>query len=163
MRRQVMLSVVLGAVLGSGLVAAEDGAGSVAEIIAARRGLMTQLASLQVLIDNRLGAAEDSDELYGLAQAAAQSLDAFAVLLPPQTNLLGGAPAIDGVQTTASAAIWEDLPAFRQQLRDVAALARQASEAVDLAGFRAEWDRVAAACASCHEGYVVFDPFAALN
>ena len=163
MRRRVMLSVALAAVLGSGLVVAQDGAGSVAETIAARRGLMTQLATLQSLIDSRLGASEEAGDLPALGLAAAQSLEAFAMLLPPQTNLLGGAPAVDGAQTTAAAAIWDDLPAFQQQLRDVAGLARRASEAGDIAGFRAEWDKVAAACISCHESKVFFDPFAAIN
>ncbi|MBK8082798.1 MAG: cytochrome c [Devosia sp.] len=62
-----------------------------------------------------------------------------------------------------AAAIWDDLPAFQQLLRDTAAVARQASEAGDIAGFRAEWDKVAAACTTCHESYVFFDPFAAIN
>ncbi|ODT47976.1 MAG: hypothetical protein BGO80_12455 [Devosia sp. 63-57] len=133
------------------------------DTIAARRGLMNQLATLQTLVDARVGSGNYSPELYDLGQAAAASFDAFAVLLPPQSNLLGGAPAIEGVDTTAAAAIWDDLPAFRQLLRDTAAHARAASEAADLAGFQAEWDKVAQSCSSCHESYVVFDPFAAFN
>ena len=158
-----LMLAALAIVLGCGLVMAEDARGSVAETISARRGLMNQLASIQALIDARVEAPDYSPELYDLGQAAAASLEAFAVLLPPETNLLGGAASTDGAQTTAGAAIWDDLPAFQQLLRDAAAQARAASEAADIATFRAEWDKVAQSCTSCHQSYVVFDPFAGLN
>jgi cytochrome c556 len=163
MFRPAILSALAVVCLGAGLVLAETPDSSVADTIAARRGLMNQLASLQTLIDARLGSGEYSPELYDLGQAAAASLDAFAVLLPPESNLLGGAPAVDGVDTTAAAAIWDDLSAFRQLLRDTATQSRSASEAVDLAGFQAEWNKVGQSCSSCHETYVSFDPFAAIN
>lgn len=163
MFRPAILSALVLVGLGAGLVAAQAPDNSVAETISARRGLMNQLASLQTLIDARVNSAEYSPELYDLGQAAAASLDAFAVLLPPESNLLGGAPAVEGVDTTAAAAIWDDLPAFRQLLHDTATHARSASEATDVAGFQAEWDKVAQSCSSCHETYVFFDPFAAIN
>lgn len=164
MFKPTLLAAALAIALGSGLVLAQDsGGGSVAETIAARRGLMNQLASLQALIDTRLAAAQYSPELYDLGQAAAASLDAFAVLLPPETNLLGGAPAVDGAVTTAASAVWDDLPAVQKMLRDTAAQARTASEASDIAAFKTEWDKVAQTCSSCHQTYVFFDPFAAVN
>ena len=163
MLKSVLLSAGLAIVLGSGLVLAQDPSGSVAETISARRGLMNQLASLQTLIDARLGEPDHSAELYDLAQATAASLDAFALLLPPETNLLGGMRAEEGVATTAAAAIWDDLPAFRQLLHDSAADARTASEAADAATFQASWDKVTASCASCHQSFVLYDPFADLN
>jgi cytochrome c556 len=157
-------SAVLAIALTGGLVLAQDGGShGVAETISARRGLMNQLASLQVLIDARLAASEYAPELYDLGQATAASLEAFAVLLPPETNLQGGAPAVDGAETTAAPAIWEDLPAFQQMLREAATQARMASEASDIAAFSLEWLKLAEACSSCHETYVVFDPFAAVN
>ncbi|WP_288956096.1 cytochrome c [uncultured Devosia sp.] len=163
MLRPAIVSALVVICLGTGLVLAEAPDNAMGDTIAARRGLMNQLATLQTLVDARVGSGNYSPELYDLGQAAAASFDAFAVLLPPQSNLLGGAPAIEGVDTTAAAAIWDDLPAFRQLLRDTAAHARAASEAADLAGFQAEWDKVAQSCSSCHESYVVFDPFAAFN
>jgi cytochrome c556 len=125
--------------------------------------LMNQLATLQVLIETRLAASDYTPELPDLGQAAAASLDAFAVLLPPETNLLGGAPAVAGAETTAAAAIWDDLPAFQQLLHDTAGEARAAAAAADVTGFKLEWDKVAAACTSCHATYVFYDPFAAVN
>lgn len=163
MLKSALLSAGLAIVLGGGLVLAQDASGSVADTIAARRGLMNQLASLQTLIDARLAEPGYSAELYDLGQAAAASLEAFAMLLPPQTNLLGGMPAEGDVETTASAAIWNDLPAFQQLLSDSADEARIASEAADAAAFRASWDKVAASCSSCHQSFVVYDPFAGLN
>ena len=159
MLKSALLSAGLAIVLGG----AQDASGSVADTIAARRGLMNQLASLQTLIDARLAEPGYSAELYDLAQAAAASLDAFAMLLPPQTNLLGGMPAEEGADTTAAAAIWDDLPAFQQLLSDSADEARIASEAADVAAFWASWGKVAASCSSCHQSFVVYDPFAGLN
>jgi hypothetical protein len=86
-------------------------------MIEARRGLMSQLDSIQTMIDERLTEPEYSYELYDLAHAAASSLDAFALLFPPETRPLDGA-AIDGIETTAAAQIWDDLPAFRKLVRD---------------------------------------------
>lgn len=163
MLKPTLLSIALALTLGGGMVLAQDPGGSVAETIGARRMLMNQLASLQALIDTRLAAPDYSPELRDLGQAAAASLDAFAVLLPPETNLLGGAPAVEGAETTATAAIWDDLPAFQKLLHDAGRQARSASEAADIAGFRAEWDKVADACASCHATDVFYDPFAAVN
>jgi cytochrome c556 len=163
MPKPALLSALMVVFLGAGLVLAESADSSMADTISARRGLMNQLASLQTLIDARLASGGYSPELYDLSQSAAASLDAFAVLLPSASNLLGGAPAIDGVDTTAAPTIWDDLPAFRQLLRDTAAHARSASEAADLVGFQAEWDQVAQSCSSCHETYVFLDPFAAIN
>ena len=163
MLRSAMLSAVLAITLGGSLVLGQDVSGSVAETITARRGLMNQLASIQALIDARLAASDYSVELYELGQAAAESLDAFALLLPENSNLLGGMPAVEGADTTAAAAIWDDLPAFQKLLRDTADQARLASDAADLAAFSASWSKVAESCASCHQTYVVYDPFAGLN
>lgn len=163
MPRQNLLAAGLVAALLAGSALAQPIDTSVADTIAARRGLMTQLTTLQALVDARVASGDHSADLSGLAQATAASLDAFALLLAPDTNLLGGAPAVEGAQTTAAATIWEDLPAFRQLVRDVATKARLASEAADLADFQARWAQVAEACTSCHEQYVFFDPFAALN
>jgi cytochrome c556 len=131
-------------------------------MIEARRGLMSQLDSIQTMIDERLTEPEYSYELYDLAHAAASSLDAFALLFPPETRPLDGA-AIDGIETTAAAQIWDDLPAFRKLVRDTADNSRRASEATTVEAFQAEWDKVAKTCTSCHETYVSFDPFAGLN
>ena len=163
MSRPALLSAALVFVVGSGIVLAGTADSAVTDTINARRGLMNQLAAMQTLIDARVAGGEYSPELYDLAQTAAASLDAFALLLPENTNLLGGAPAVDGAETTAAAAIWDDLPAFQKLLHDAAADARAASEAADLAGFEASWSKVTASCASCHETYVFFDPFAGLN
>jgi cytochrome c556 len=124
---------------------------------------MNQLTSLQTLIDARLAASEYSPELYDLGQSVAASLDAFAMLLPADTNLLGGAPAPEGVSTTAAAEVWADLPAFQQLLRDTAAQARTASEVADIAAFKVEWDTVTQSCTSCHAAYVSYDPFGGLK
>lgn len=159
MFKSVSLSIGLAVVLGGGLVLAQDLSGSVGETIAARRGLMNQLGSLQRLIDARLAEPEYSSELYDLGQSAAASLDAFALLLPPESNLLGGMPAEEGVATTAAATIWDDVPAFQKLLHDSAAAARTASEAGDAAAFKASWGQVAASCTSCHAAYVIYDPF----
>lgn len=163
MFKPAVLSGALAIVLGCSLVLAQEAEGIVGDTIAARRLLMNQLASLQVLVETRLAASEYSSELSDLGQAAAASLDAFAVLLPPDSNLLGGAPAVAGAETTAAAAIWDDLPAFQQLLRDTASQARAAANSADIAAFEFEWDKVAAACTSCHETYVFYDPFAAVN
>lgn len=153
----VMFGLTAGVVLAGG----QDN--SVAETIAARRGLMNQLGTLQALIDARLGDAGALSELHDLSHAAAASLAAFAVLMPPETNLLGAATVVEGAETTAAATIWDDLPAFQQLLRDAADQARAASEAADLAGFTAAWDKVAEACVSCHQSHIAYDPFAAFN
>lgn len=163
MLRPPFFAAGLAALLLAGAAFAQSAAPDVAEVIAARRGLMTQLTTLQSLIDARVASGAYSAELYELAQATAASLDAFALLLPPETNLLGGAPAVDGAETTAAATIWEDLPAFQQRLRDAAADARRAAEAPDLAAFEAQWQKVAESCTSCHTDHVFYDPFAATN
>jgi|GEM_PF-3790181 len=163
MLRPIVITAAFAIVLGTGLVVAQEVSGSVGETIAARRGLMNQLASIQTLIDTRLAAPDYSSELYDLGQAAAASLDAFAVLLPENTNLLGDAAPVEGAETTAAPAIWEDLPAFQALLREAAAHARTASEAADAAEFKTHWDMVAQSCSSCHEAYVNFDPFAGFN
>lgn len=163
MSKPALSTAALVVLLGSGLVFAQSPSGSVNETIDARRGLMIQLASIQTLIDARKETGEYSSEFYDLSQAAAASLDAFALLLPEETNLLGGAPAVEGAQTTAAAMIWDDLPAFQKLLHDASAAARTASEAEDLAEFETHWSKVAASCTSCHENYVFYDPFATFN
>lgn len=164
MFKAAIVSVALALTFGGGLILAQEGTtGDVAQTISARRGLMNQLAALQVLIEARLASPDYTPELYDLGQAAAASLEAFAVLLPPETNLQGGAPPVPDAATTAAPAVWDDLPAFQQMLRSAAALARTASEASDSAGFAAEWNKVAQTCAACHQTYVVYDPFGALN
>lgn len=163
MQRPALLLVLLTIFLGTGFVATQAQDTSVADTISARRSLMAQLSSLQALIEDRIASGEYSPELYDLGQATAASLRAFAVLLPPETNLQGGAPAVEGTETTAAAAIWDDLPAFQRLLNDIATQAEAASEAADLAEFQAKWEKVAEACSSCHDSYVAFDPFAALN
>lgn len=163
MLRPALLSATLVVLLGSGMVMGQSPEAGIADTINARRGLMNQLASIQTLIDARLAGSEYTPELYDLGQSAAASLEAFAVLFPTESNQLGGAPAVEGAETTAAPAIWDDLPAFQKLLRDVAIQARTASEQGDLAGFQQEWDKVAQSCASCHEAYVFFDPFAAVN
>lgn len=161
MLRPTVLPAIIALFLASGPLMAQGLSGSVAETISARRGLMNQLGTLQTLIDARLAEPDYSPELYDLSQAAAASLDGFAMLLPTETNLLG--TPVEGVETTAAAAIWDDLPAFQALLRDSAAAARTASEAGDATAFRASWDTVAASCTSCHQAYVVYDPFAGFN
>ena len=161
-RPSALLSATLAMALGCSLVLAQDLGSPVADTIAARRGLMNQLTSLQTLVDARLAASEYSPELYDLGQSVASSLEAFAMLLPADTNLLGGAPAREGISTTAAAEIWSDLPAFQKLLRDTAAQARIASETDGIGEFKVEWDKVTQSCTSCHEAYVSYDPFAGL-
>lgn len=163
MFKPAIWSAAIVVVLGSGLVLAQSPGQSVADTINARRGLMNQLTTLQGMIDTRVASGEYPPELYDLSQAAAASFDAFALLLPEETNLLGGAPAVEGAETTAAAAIWDDLPAFQQLVHSAAANARSASEAEDLAAFRTSWAKVEQSCTSCHETYVFYDPFAAMN
>lgn len=160
MIRPSLLTAALALTLAALPVQAQDN--EAGATIQARRALMAQLGFLQAKIEEHLAGPEMSYELYDLAQATAASLDAFALLFPPETNLQGGAEPIEGVDTTAAAHIWDDLPAFRQLVRDAASLSRQASEATTIEAFQADWDQVAQACSSCHESFVAFDPFAGL-
>ncbi len=161
MNRTFRWALVAVAALSAAPVAAQSLSGTVGEVISARRGLMNQLNSLELLIEEELDAGRYNPELlYALGESVAASLEAFAVLLPENTNLQGGAPAVEGAETTAAPAVWDDLPAFQQWLRDTAAVAREAIQTTDLDSFTALWDPVRQSCESCHATSIAFDPFA---
>lgn len=164
MKKAFILSVVLAGIVGSGLAVAQSPSGSVAEIVNTRRAVMNGLNSLQILIDASVDSGDyDPATLYGLSEAVAASLDAFALLFPPETNLQGGAPPVEGAVTTAAPAIWDDLPGFQMSLHQSAALMREAMETTDLESFKAKWAPVAQACEGCHATAISFDDFSVLN
>lgn len=160
MKTVAALTVLLAIVAAGSVALAQSAAGSVGEIISARRGLMNELNSLQALIDLELASGNyDPATLFVLSEATAASFDAFALLLPPETNLQGGAPAVEGAETTASPTVWDDLPAYQQELRAIADIARSAMNATSLEEFKVSWDQVAATCESCHATSISFDGF----
>lgn len=155
-------TIVLAAVAFSSLATASF-AEDPARVISVRQGLMQQTAFLSVLARSTADLGDESKivDLYEMSLATAQSLEAFELMFPDDTNLMGDADAIEGVSTTAAAAIWEDIGAFRALVQDSAQKARAASEATDVASFAKAWDAVETSCASCHEAFVFYDPFAA--
>ncbi|MEP9399065.1 cytochrome c [Mesorhizobium sp. KR2-14] len=164
MIRQALLCAPLLLSLSTAVVATDFSGSEIGAAIEARRGLMQQTALLAGMVDMHLnGATEDQlFTLSDLANATAQSLDAFALLFPPKSNLQGGADPIEGVATTSAAHVWDDLPAFQQLIRDTAADAREAARAETIDAFVASWGKVAPSCASCHENFVSYDPFGSL-
>jgi cytochrome c556 len=158
--------------LGAGLVLASSalplGAaeqdGQVAAYIAARVDLMRQIEIMAARAEDLAGANSSvTDEMSRLGAGLAADLAAFGLLFPASTNLPGGAPAPEGVTTTAAAAIWDDFAAFYAQARKARDLAVELSTATDFAAYFSALTSLRATCTSCHETYVVYDPFAAIN
>ncbi|MBJ7579334.1 cytochrome c [Devosia sp. MC532] len=158
MMRSIILAIIASTSLASAAYAEDP-----ARIISIRQGLMQQTAFLSALARSTADLDDESKitELYEMGMATAQSLEAFEVMFQENTNLLGGAAPIDGVTTTAAAAVWDDIEAFRALVQDSAQKARAAAVSSDVAAFSKAWESVEATCASCHEAFVFYDPFAA--
>jgi cytochrome c556 len=138
--------------------------GHVADYIAARLDLMRQIETMTARAEELAsGSTGVTDEMSKLGAGIAADLAAFGLLFPDNTNLLGGAPAPDGVTTTAVAAVWDDFAAFYAQSRAARDYAVQLSTANDVATYAEALTSLRGTCASCHETYVFYDPFAAVN
>jgi cytochrome c556 len=153
---------ILSAGVLSALTIVSTFANDVSEIVSARQGLMQQTAFLSALARTTADLGDDGKmiELYEIAIATAQSLEAFGLMFPENTNLLGSAAPVEGVTTTAAAAIWDDLEGFRALVNQSAELARSAAESTEVTTFTQAWEKVEATCSSCHEAFVFYDPFA---
>lgn len=156
------------AVIGLAGVALPTGAAEhddrVADLIGARIDLMRHIETLTGRAEElAAGSASVTDEMGKLGASLAVELAAFGLLFPDTTNLLGGAPAPEGVTTTAATAIWDDFADFYARARVARDAAAQLSASVDLAAYSDALATLRGTCTGCHETYVYYDPFAAVN
>ena len=157
---QIAAAAALAAMAGAPLRAQEQPGPRPADYIAARLAAMNAAEGLLGGLEADAGSGTvDETEAFVSLEAIAAALDAFALLFPADTNLIGTGTEIKGASTTAAATIWDDFPAFRARLAENAALARDIDTAAPAAGLVALREN----CTACHDAYVFYDPFAAMG
>lgn len=170
--RVLLAGIAAAGILSTGLAAQDAPAPSdaataftPAETVAARQGLKAQVAIMRTGIEFAVeeGDSESFESLAADFATIAAIVEAFPHLFPADTNPDAIAEAGLDVSTDASSAIWDDFAAFAAMAKSVAATARAASEAPDFATLAQASTGVWAACTACHDAYLVYDPFAAME
>jgi len=166
----ILAGIAAAGILSTGLMAqdaaeAPPSAFAPANTVAARQGLKIQVADMRAGIEAAVanGDSESFESLAADFATIAAIVEAFPHLFPADTNPDAITAAGLDVSTDASPAIWDDFAAFAAMAKSVAATARAASEAPDFESLAAASTGVWAACTSCHDAYLVYDPFAAME
>lgn len=137
----------------SSVVGADEPPAGVAEIIAERQALMTELEDLMRPLDSfTVGEAHDQAELKAAAASIADKLRTLPKLFPPASNLYD--PAAATPVTLALPAIWQSLPAFTALAESAAAAATKVSAANGADELRAAALELRAACNACHAPFL---------
>src|SRR5690606_33378631 len=129
------------------------------------QGLKIQVAEMRAGIEAAVadGNAESFESLAADFATIAAIVEAFPHLFPADTSPAAIEAAGLDVATDASPAIWDDFAAFAAMAQSVAASARAASEAPDFEALATASTQVWASCTACHDAYLVYDPFAAME
>lgn len=169
--RPIIVTIAVGLVLSSSVLTmplrgqeAAD-ASELADIVAARKGLMQQIDVLMAEIEFTIAepgedAALRASQLAGLLSPAFR---AFPHLFPDASSTEALTAAGIEVQTSAAPAIWEDFETFHT----MAQTARERADAIFTAQTLDEIGPLAEelrqSCEACHAQFLFYDPFAAMG
>lgn len=127
--------------------------------ITARKALMAEAELVLGELELAAATGQDLAPLASRARSLAVMLQAFPLLFADDTNLLGGAPALGDLTTSADPRVFTEFDAFLAFNAAAEAKAREAEASPTP-------DSIAAlrqSCQDCHATYLYYDPFAALG
>jgi len=153
MLHRTLLTVAVAAALFAPVVAQEGG--GPADYIEARKSSMQAIEGLLSQLEADLASATITGSQMAVStEAIAAALETFPLLFPePVASEAAAAPP-----SSADPKIWEEIVAFSSLSRTAAEVAREAAKARP----EVSLPKVRETCATCHEGYVFYDPFASM-
>jgi len=135
------------------------------DVVEARQGLMTQIDTLILQLEELVAGGNEDDALRAseVGGMLASAFRAFPHLFPEITsseNLT--AAGIDTV-TSADPAIWEDFDSFYAMAHTAADRADAVFEAETIADIGPLAEQLRDSCEECHAQFLHYDPFAAMG